>query len=197
MGEWEKMQQGLPYFDYGEDIFKIRHSANHYLRLFNQTTHNDADTRIELLKKIVADMKEGSRIMPPFQCEFGKNIYIGKDTFINHNCIAVDGGRITIGNNVLIGPRVSLFTVNHPLLPEQRRLGICIGEPITIGNDCWIGGDVTISPGTTIGNNCVIGCGSVVVHDIPDNSLAVGNPCKVLRSITEADSFDLSSMSIE
>lgn len=194
MNEWEKLQKGLLYFDLDDSLAEVRHHADDLLRLFNQTTYRDHELRLHLLRQILGSIGEQSSILPPFTCEFGKNISIRSNTFINNNFIAVDGGKIAIGSYVLIGPRVSIFTVNHPFLSAQRELGLCIAKPVSIGDHCWIGGDVTISPGAHIGNCCVIGCGSVVTGDIPDHSLAAGNPCRPIRTITEKDFLDLDSI---
>lgn len=120
-------------------------------------------------------------------CDYGYNISLGENSFINHDCIFLDIGKVKIGKNVLIGPRVSFLAVNHPLFPSERETGYEYGTHITIEDGVWIGGAVTINDGVTIGKNSVIGSGSVVVKDIPENVIAVGNPCRVLRKIDEKD----------
>ena len=123
----------------------------------------------------------------PFRCDYGWNIEIGENFFANYNLTILDVGKVTIGNNVMMGPNVSIYAAGHPIHPETRNTGYEHGLPITIGDNVWIGGNVVILPGVTIGNNVVIGAGSVVSKDIPDDVIAVGSPCKVAREITEED----------
>ena len=127
----------------------------------------------------------GAWIEPPFYCCYGYNITIGEGSYINFNCNFVDDGKITIGKKVMFGPAVTIATVGHPIAPDLREY--MYTDPVTIGDNCWIGGGVTICPGVTIGENTVIGAGSVVTKDIPANCVAAGNPCKVIREINERD----------
>ena len=124
---------------------------------------------------------------PPFHCEYGKHITLGENFYSNAGCVMLDVARIRIGNNVMFGPNVSIYTAGHPLHPDSRNSGYEYGIPVTIGNNVWIGGCCVILPGVTIGDNAVIGAGSVVTKDIPANVCAAGNPCRVIREITEAD----------
>ena len=126
-------------------------------------------------------------IEQPFRCDYGKNIEVGNNFFANYNCVILDVAKVTIGENVMFAPNVSIYTAGHPIHPESRNSGYEYGIPVTIGNNVWVGGNVVITPGVTIGNNVVIGAGSVVTKDIPDNVIAVGNPCRVIREITEED----------
>lgn len=126
-------------------------------------------------------------ILPPFRCEYGCNITIGKDFFANYDCMMLDTAPINIGNNVLFGPRVTLVTVGHPVEAELRKTAYMYAYPINIGDNVWIGTGVIVNPGVTIGSNTVIGAGSVVTRDIPSGVVAVGNPCRVLREINEED----------
>jgi len=137
-------------------------------------------------KKAVPD-SQNVNIVPPFYCEYGTHITLGKNFFANYNCVMIDVAHITIGDNCLLGPNVSLYTAGHPVHPDTRNSGYEYGKAITIGNNCWLGGGTTVVPGVHIGNNVVIGAGSVVTRDIPDNVIACGNPCRVLRSVTEED----------
>ena len=142
------------------------------------------------IRKIVSELfgrAENAFVSPPFFCDYGFNIEVGKNFFANFNCTILDIARVTIGDNCLFGPSVSIYTAGHPLHPETRRTGYEYGLPVKIGSDVWIGGSAVILPGVTIGDACVIGAGSVVTHDIPPWSLAAGNPCRVIRKITEAD----------
>ena len=124
---------------------------------------------------------------PPFYCDYGNHISVGNNVFINYNCTLLDVGKITIGDNCMLAPNVAIYTAGHPLHPDSRNSGYEYGMDVTIGNHVWIGGSVVITPGVRIGDCCVIGAGSVVTKDIPAWSLAVGNPCRVIREITEKD----------
>lgn len=124
---------------------------------------------------------------PPFHCDYGWNIEVGDCFFANFGFTVLDVGKVSIGNNVQIAPNVSIYTAGHPLHPDSRNSGYEYGIPVTIGNNVWLGGNVVILPGVTIGDNAVIGAGSVVTKDIPENMLAAGNPCKIIREITDAD----------
>ena len=131
--------------------------------------------------------KENIYFEPPFHCEYGNHIEVGENFYANVNCIMLDVGKITIGDIVLFGPNVSIYTAGHPIHPESRNSGYEYGIPVTIGSNVWIGGSCVILPGVSIGNNVVIGAGSVITKDIPDNVCAAGNPCRVIREITDAD----------
>lgn len=141
----------------------------------------------ELIRDILGKSGIGIHIEVPFHCDYGKNIEVGNNFFANYNCIILDCGKVIIGNNVLFAPNVSLYTAGHPIHPDSRNSGYEYGISISIGNNVWLGGNVVVNPGVHIGNNVVIGSGSVVTKDIPDNVIAVGNPCKVIREITEED----------
>jgi len=126
-------------------------------------------------------------INPPFYCDYGKHIEVGKNFFANYNCTIIDVAKVTIGDNCFFAPNVAVYTAGHPVYPTTRNSHYEYGKPVTIGDNCWIGGNVVICPGVTIGSNVVIGAGAVVTKDIPDWSIAAGNPCRVIRTITEED----------
>lgn len=126
-------------------------------------------------------------IETPFRCDYGSNITVGNNFYANFNCTILDVGKVVIGENVMFAPNVSLYTAGHPIHPDSRNSGYEYGIAITIGNNVWISGNVIVNPGVTIGNNVVIGAGSVVTKDIPDNVIAVGSPCRIVREITEED----------
>ncbi len=155
------------------------------LHQFNQSL--DAAQRQNLLRKLLGGMGENAYIEPPFRCDYGANIYVGKNFYANFECIILDQCPIQIGDNVFFGPRVSLYSAGHPIDAAVRSTGLEFGKPITIGSDVWVGGDTVILGGVTIGSNVVIGAGSVVTKDIPPDCVAVGNPCRVLRKITDED----------
>jgi acetyltransferase-like isoleucine patch superfamily enzyme len=140
-----------------------------------------------LIRDILGRAGVGVHIKAPFYCDYGKNIEVGDYFYANYNCVILDVGKVIIGNNVKFGPNVSLYTAGHPIHPDSRNSGYEYGIGITIGDNVWIGGSVVVNPGVRIGNNVVVGSGSVVTKDIPDNVVAVGNPCKVIREITEED----------
>ena len=142
---------------------------------------------IEICKDLFGSIGENSQVIPPFRCDYGSHIHIGAGTFINFNVSMIDVGQIKIGNKVLIGPGTGIFTAIHPTDPEVRATGVESSKPITIEDKVWIGGNVTILPGVTIGKGSIIGAGSVVTKDIPEMSIAVGNPAKVVRKINEED----------
>lgn len=140
-----------------------------------------------MLKQILGKTGENIWIEAPFHSDYGWNIEVGENLFANYNLIILDVAKVTIGKNVQIAPNVSIYTAGHPIHPDTRNTGYEYGIPITIGDNVWIGGNVVILPGVTIGDNVVIGAGSVVSKDIEDNKIVIGNPCKVVREITEED----------
>ena len=160
-------------------------SARELLQQFNQST--DAAQRRDVLDRLLGGTGENLYIEPPFRCDYGANIYVGNNFYANFECIILDQCPIRIGDNVLFGPRVSLYSAGHPIDAQIRNSYLEFGKPITIGSDVWVGGDTVILGGVTVGSNVVIGAGSVVTKDIPSGCIAVGNPCHVLRRITEED----------
>lgn len=187
MTEWDKMQEHQIYNDFDADLFNLRVKAKKLFKEFNRTEDEEVERRQEIMHKLFKKVGERVWMEPDFACEFGKNITIGNDVYINFGCTLLDCGQITIGNNTLLGPNVSMYSANHSLDAAERIAGALIPEPITIGNRVWIGGGSTILSGLTIGDDTVIGAGSVVTHDIPSGVVAAGNPCRVLRKITDKD----------
>jgi len=141
--------------------------------------------RMEIMRKLLAYTGDQFQIEQPFHCDYGYNIELGENFFANFNCVILDAAKVTFGDNVFVGPNCAFYTAIHPIDPKERAAGIETAKPIRVGNNVWFGGNATVLPGVTIGDNCVIGAGSVVVKDIPDNSVAVGNPCRVVRSIKD------------
>ena len=187
MREKEKMLSGNLYMANDEELKRDNKKSRMLTRLFNNSTEEQVPYRKELLKELFEKTGENLYIEPPFRCDYGCNISIGDNFYANYDCIIVDVCKVEIGKNVLFGPRVSIYTAGHPIDAEVRNTGLEFGKSVKIGDNVWIGGSTVINPGVTIGNNVVIGSGSVVTKDIPDNVVAVGNPCKVLRTITEED----------
>lgn len=149
---------------------------------FNRSGMDHADYR-ELLEAMIPNVPKTVTILPPFHCDHGNGLHLGEGVFVNYNGMFLDAGDITIGSHTLIGPNCSLYTPNHPMDYLQRRKTIETARPIHIGEDCWLGGNVTVCPGVTIGDRTVIGAGSVVTHDIPSDCLAAGNPCEVVKRL--------------
>lgn len=188
MTEIEKMKAGMWYdANFDEQLIEERLQAEAWCYELNHTHPKDTEKREAILKVLLPWMEENCVILSPFMVDYGCYCKIGHDTFINHNAYLMDGGGITIGHHCFIGPNCGIYTAVHPILAEERNKGLEKALPVVIGDNCWIGGDVTILPGVTIGAHTVIGAGSVVTKDIPDHVVAVGNPCKVVRRITEKD----------
>ena len=185
--EKEKMISGKPYKAFGDELLAERQFAKEMIFDFNSLRPNQIDERNEILKRLLGKTKDKYFIEPPFRCDFGYNIEIGENFYSNYNLIILDCAPVKIGDNVLIGPNVSIYTAGHPLHYEIRNQEYEYAFPIIIGDNVWIGGNVVINPGVSIGENSVIGSGSVVTKDIPNNVIAIGNPCKVLRVITDDD----------
>ena len=182
MNMHERIRDGKLFTDMCEGLPQERLQGKRYMKEFNDSAPDEPEKRCELIGRMLKQGK-GIWIEPPFYCCYGTHITIGDGTYVNFNCSFVDDGKITIGSQVLFGPAVTIATVGHPVNPEMRRY--MYADPVTIGDNCWIGAGTTICPGVHIGENSVIGAGSVVVHDIPANSVAAGNPCKVIREIGE------------
>ena len=187
MTEWEKMQAGLVYNDFDRDLFDRRVEAKKIFREYNRTADDEIAKRKELMQRLFKSVGKNVWIEPDFRCEFGKNITIGDDVYINFGCVILDCGQVSIGKGTLIGPNVGLFSGNHTTDAEERANGGLIPKPITIGDRVWLCGNVSVVPGVTIGNDTIIGAGSVVTRDIPSGVIAAGNPCRVLREITDKD----------
>lgn len=188
MTEQEKMHAKMWYdANFDKELLELRLKAEDLCFELNNLRPSDTSKRTEVLKKLFPYMEENCTILSPVHADYGFYTKIGHDTFINRNIDLIDGNGITIGNHCFIGPNCGMYTAIHATVAEERNKGLEKALPIVIGDNCWLGGDVTILPGVTIGNNTIIGAGSVVTKDIPSNVVAVGNPCRVIREITEAD----------
>jgi len=179
----EKMQLGITYCGFDNELVKSREHAKRLTRLYNLTTDADRNKRDVLLDELLGKRGLNTFIEPNFRCEFGYNIQVGDNFFANFDCIILDCGKITIGNNVWLGPRVQIYAVNHATDPQARKEGYEIAAPVNIANNVWVGGNTVINMGVSIGENSIIGSGSVVTKDIPANVIAVGNPCRVIKRI--------------
>jgi maltose O-acetyltransferase len=183
----KRMLAGELYIFEDPELYKDRDKNRTILHELNQTSHLQLERREALFKDLFGSIGENFKIQTPFYCDYGNNIYIGDNFFANFDCLILDIAEVHIGNNVMFAPRVNIFTAGHPIDAEVRNTKLEFGTPVTIGDNVWVGGNVTINPGVTIGDNVVIGSGSVVTRNIPSNTVAVGNPCRVIRDITEAD----------
>lgn len=189
MTEKEKALAGLEFMRGGQELKIQRDTAEALCFQLNSTPPQDTEKREEILRKLIKDAKEGCYIKSPFICEYGDYISLGRNFFANYNCKLMDGGKITFGDDVLIGPDCTFVTAVHPVDPARRLEGYMMFKPISVGSNVWFGAGVLVCPGVTIGDNCVIGAGSVVVKDIPANCVAAGNPCKVIRKVTGSGRF--------
>ena len=187
MNQKERMLNGLPYKAWLDGLTGEREACKALIYEFNQLKPEERPRIPELLKKLFGRTGKSIWIEPPFHCDYGWNIEAGENFSANYGLTILDVGKVTFGDNVMLAPNVSIYTAGHPVHPDSRNSGYEYGIPITIGNNVWIGGNAVILPGVTIGNNVVIGAGSVVTKDIPDNVIAAGNPCRILRKITEED----------
>lgn len=180
----ERIKTGKLFTDECEGMPEERVNSKLKMIAFNNSSPDDMAGRKKAMTELFGKETD-AWIEPPFYCCYGTHISIGKGSYLNFNCNFVDDGEIIIGERVMFGPAVTIATVGHPILPQMREY--MYTDPVVIEDNCWIGAGVTICPGVTIGENSVIGAGSVVVKDIPANSVAVGNPCRVVRSINEHD----------
>jgi maltose O-acetyltransferase len=187
MSEKEKMLAGKPYRAFGEELLAERQAAKELLFEFNTLHPSKTERRNKIIQRLFGKTGKNFVIEPPFHCDYGYNISVGENFYANYNCTIIDCAKVTIGDNVFMAPNVSLFTAGHPVHPYLRNAQLEYAIPISIGNNVWLGGGAIVNPGVTIGDNTVIGSGSVVTKDIPANVIAVGNPCRVRRKITERD----------
>ncbi len=187
MTQKERMLANLPYKAWLDGLSEERLENKKRIYRFNNLPPECEEEQTELLREILGKTGRNVHIEAPFHCDYGYNIEVGENFFANYNFLVLDVGKVRIGKNAQIAPNVSIYTAGHPVHPDSRNSGYEYGIDITIGDNVWLGGSVCILPGVTIGNNVVIGAGSVVTRDIPDNVVAAGNPCRVLRKITEED----------
>lgn len=184
--EKDKMLSQLPYIASDAELSRERILAQKTCFEVNSTSPELVEKRNELLRRILGSTKD-FYIEPPFHCDYGYNISLGENFYSNYNCIILDCAEVTIGDNVMLAPNVSIFTAGHPINAEKRNEGWEYAIPVSIGNNVWIGGNTVINPGVNIGDNSVIGSGSVITKDIPSNVIAAGNPCRIIRNISEED----------
>jgi len=182
MTEKEKMLAGELYrIERGGELLQELDAAKEKCYEYNQLAPSKKVERKQILQELLGQVGQHYIVEQPFHCDYGYNITIGENFYANYNLTILDINPVTFGDNVLVGPNCSFYTAGHPLDAELRKLGLEFGKPIKVGNNVWFGGNVVVLPGVTIGDNVVIGAGSVVTKDIPANSVAVGNPCKVVQ----------------
>lgn len=185
MDHSKRRDKELPYIS-DEKVFEEQKRARRLTQELNTADRADFEKIAGIVKELLGK-SEGAMINPPFYCDYGNHIEVGKNFFANYNCTILDVAKVVIGDNCLLAPNVAIYTAGHPVHPETRNTMYEYGIGVTIGDNVWIGGNSVICPGVHIGDNCVIGAGSVVTKDVPEWSIAAGNPCKVIRKITEAD----------
>lgn len=187
MTQKERMLKEMLYYPADTVLAGERAKAKELCFDFNQCRPSHGETRVAILKELLGKTGENVWMEQPIYFDYGCNTEVGENFFANANCVILDVAKVTIGKNVMFAPNVSLYTAGHPLHPETRNSGWEYGIGISIGDNVWVGGNVVINPGVHIGNNVVIGSGSVVTKDIPDNCVAVGNPARVIKEITDED----------
>ena len=198
MNEESKIKAGVLFCPADPEL-KAMKLKTHNLNLdYNRLYEDETEKRNAILDEILGSKGEGTFLQGPITFHYGKHTHIGERCFINFNFTVQDDAEVTIGDDCNFGPNVTIVTPIHPMLPDERKRikcadgqirRLCYAKPVRIGNDCWFGANVVVCPGVTVGDNCVIGAGSVVTRDIPSNSFAAGNPCRVIREITEKDSM--------
>lgn len=196
--EEEKIFAGKVFSPGDPELVAIKKKAHDLNMEYNKTYEDETEKRAEILKELLGGAGENCRFQGPITFHYGKHTTVGKNFFANFNFTVQDDGLVTIGDNCNFGPNVTIVTPIHPMIAAERRYlkgedgkphRLCYAKPVKIGNDCWFGANVVVCPGVTIGDGCVIGAGAVVTRDVPPNSFAAGNPCRVIREITEADSM--------
>ena len=185
--EKEKMLAGELYDALDAQLSEDRLKARLLIKELNDSREDQTTERLRLLKELIPNAGEGLWLQPPFYCDYGYNIKLGEKVFFNFNCVVLDVAQVTIGSRTLFGPNVQIYTATHPIDHKVRASGLEFAKPITIGEDVWVGGSAVICPGVTIGDRSVIGAGSVVTRDIPADVFAAGNPCRVIRHLTEGE----------
>lgn len=187
MTQKERMLKNLPYKAWLDGLTEERLENKKKIYEFNNCRPEEGEKSQRLIREILGKTGENVYIEAPFRCDYGYNIEVGENFYANYNLVILDVGKVKIGKNAQIAPNVAIYTAGHPVHPDSRNSGYEYGIDVTIGDNVWLGGNTVVMPGVHIGNNVVIGGGSVVTKDIPDDVIAAGNPCRVIRKITEED----------
>lgn len=183
LSEKDKMMSGQPYTASDSELTSEREHARNLLQSLNKSYNLDPSRLQKIYKKLFSKVGDSVLIQPPFFCDYGYNITLGDNVYMNYNCIILDVCKISIGHRTMFGPNVQIYAATHPMDAKIRRTGLESGAPVTIGEDVWVGGGAVICPGITIGDRTVIGAGSVVTRDLPSDVFAAGNPCRVIRKL--------------
>jgi maltose O-acetyltransferase len=181
--EREKMMAGEPYVAADPELGEMTLRAQALLHAFNSSHPSAAGERREVIRKLFGAVGSGFDVRPPFFCDYGSNIFAGERLFINYDCVILDCNVVRLGNDVLLGPKVQIYTAHHPLEPEVRRTLVEMASPVRIDDDVWVGGGAIICPGVRVGAGSTVGAGSVVTRDVPARVFAAGNPCRVIREL--------------
>ncbi len=179
------MLAGELYDPLDADLARDRMQTRLLIKSLNDTREDDAEARAKILHELIPNAQDGLWLQPPFFCDYGYNMIVGQKVFFNFNCVVLDVTYVTIGDRTMFGPNVQIYTATHPLDHVARASGVEYAKPVHIGSDVWVGGSAVICPGVRIGDRTVIGAGSVVTKDIPSDVFAAGNPCRIIRNLTE------------
>lgn len=183
MTEREKALSGMLYSPKDAELRKLHLRVKKLFGKYNSLCPSNEKRQNKLIKKILGSTGENIRVQPPFYCDYGVNISVGENFFANYGCTILDVNRVTIGKNCMLAPHVCIYSATHPVRAEERYLGVELGLPVTIGDNCWIGGNAVILPGVTLGNNVVVGAGAVVTKSFGDNVVIAGNPAKIIKQL--------------
>ena len=181
--EREKMLAGELYLPIDEELSRMHLKARQLLHRFNFSEPSELSWRMQIVRRLFGKIGDNFTVKPPFYCDYGVHIFAGDNLYINYDCTILDCNTVHLGNNVLLAPKVQIYTAYHPTDTKLRLTGEELAAPVTIGDNVWLGGGVIVCPGVKIGNNVTIGAGSVVNRDIPNNVVAAGNPCRVIKQL--------------
>uniref|UniRef100_A0A7S4HVL1 Maltose/galactoside acetyltransferase domain-containing protein n=1 Tax=Vannella robusta TaxID=1487602 RepID=A0A7S4HVL1_9EUKA len=187
--EFSKMIAGELYDASDPQLCEMRLTARRLTREYNNSREDESEKRKEILRDLFGSIGTEITVEPSFRCDYGSNIYVGENFYMNFNCVILDVAPVTMGNNVFIAPNVQIYTATHPITAKERISGLELGKAITIGDNVWLGGNCVICPGVTIGNNAVVGAGAVVVKDVPCNVVVAGNPAKIIKQIDQPENI--------
>jgi maltose O-acetyltransferase len=182
-----KMLSGELYDPSDPTLVAEREQARALTRWYNGTSEDEPETRRRILEELLGSTGDRLQVEPPFRCDYGSNVHVGDDVFLNFGCVFLDVCRVTLGDNCMLGPGVHVYTATHPLDPAERASGLEYGKPVELGGDVWVGGRAVFTPGVAVGDNAVVGAGAVVTDDVPDGVVVAGNPARVVRELDVDD----------